>query len=289
MNSLAIILVLSAAFVHALWNLLAKRAGGGVVFIWLFAALSTVIYAPISVYILWIKRPPIELAGLAFIFVSALLHLLYFFVLQRGYLKGDLSLVYPLARGTGPMLSSCGAIVLLGERPGPLAIAGAALVILSVFYLSGGTRLFGKKDETTTRWAVRYGFLCGVVIATYTLWDKHAVAALMVPPIILDWASSITRVLVLSPYAIRRWGEVKHQWHINRKLAIGVAVFNPLSYILVLTALVFTPVSYVAPAREISILFGTLMGTHILSEGHSMRRIISACIMILGVIGLSLG
>ena len=108
MNSLAIILVLSAAFVHALWNLLAKRAGGGVVFIWLFAALSTVIYAPISVYILWIKRPPIELAGLAFIFVSALLHLLYFFVLQRGYLKGDLSLVYPLARGTGPMLSSCG-------------------------------------------------------------------------------------------------------------------------------------------------------------------------------------
>jgi drug/metabolite transporter (DMT)-like permease len=96
-------------------------------------------------------------------------------------------------------------------------------------------------------------------------------------------------MLVLGPYAIKRWVEVKHQWQINRKLAIGVAVFNPLSYILVLTALVFTPVSYVAPAREISILFGTLMGTHILSEGHSRRRIISACIMIIGVIGLSLG
>jgi len=64
---------LSAAFVHAFWNLLAKRAGGGVVFIWLFASLSAVIYSPMSVYILWITRPQIGLIGLRFIFVSALL------------------------------------------------------------------------------------------------------------------------------------------------------------------------------------------------------------------------
>lgn len=289
MNSLALILILSAAFVHAFWNLLAKRAGGGVVFIWLFASLSSLIYAPVAAFILWAERPQIGLTGLAFIFVSALLHLLYFFVLQRGYSKGDLSLVYPLARGTGPMLSACAAIVIFGERPGLLAMAGALLVIISVFYLSGGTALLEKKSETAAGWALRYGFGCGVVIAAYTLWDKQAVAALMVPPVVLDWASSITRMLVLGPYAIRRWDQVKHQWRINRKLAVGVAVFNPLSYILVLTALVFTPVSYVAPAREISILFGTLMGTHILSEGHSTRRIVSACIMILGVIGLSIG
>jgi len=289
MNSLAIILILSAAFVHAFWNLLAKKAGGGVVFIWLFASLSSAIYAPVSFYILWMERPQLGLTGLAFIFVSALLHLLYFFVLQRGYSQGDLSLVYPLARGTGPMLSACAAIIIFGERPGLLAIVGAMLVISSVFYLSGGTKLFENKEATTAGWAVRYGLVCGMVIATYTLWDKHAVAALMVPPVILDWASSITRMLVLAPYAIKRWDDVKHQWRLNLKLAIGVAVFNPLSYILVLTALVFTPVSYVAPAREISILFGTLMGTHILSEGHSRRRIISACIMILGVVGLSIG
>ena len=289
MDSLAIILVLSAAFVHALWNLLAKRAGGGVVFIWLFATLSAVIYAPVSGYILWNTRPRIGVIGLSFIFVSALLHLLYFYILQRGYSKGDLSLVYPLARGTGPMLSAFAAILLFGERPGLLAIAGAMLVILSVFYMSGGTTLFERSSKNKVSWAVRYGFICGVVIAGYTLWDKHAVAALMIPPVILDWASSITRMVVLAPHAIKRWENVKHQWRINKKLALGVAVFNPLSYILVLTALVFTPVSYVAPAREVSILFGTLMGTHILAEGDSKRRIISACIMILGVIGLSLG
>jgi drug/metabolite transporter (DMT)-like permease len=289
MNSLAIILVLCAAFVHAFWNLLAKRAGGGLVFIWLFASLSSLIYAPVSASILWIARPQIGLTGLTFIFVSALLHLLYFFILQRGYSKGDLSLVYPLARGTGPMLSAGAAIAIFGERPGLLAMLGALLVILSVFFLSGGTGLFKKKEDATAGWAIRYGFICGMVIAGYTLWDKHAVAALMVPPVILDWASSITRTLVLGPYAIKRWDAVQHQWRKNKKLVIGVAVFNPLSYILVLTALVFTPVSYIAPAREISILFGTLMGTHILSEGHSMRRIVAACIMILGVVGLSLG
>ena len=289
MNSSAIILVLSAAFVHAFWNLLAKKAGGGVVFIWLFASLSSLIYAPVSFYILWLKRPQIGMTGLAFVFISGILHLLYFFVLQRGYSKGDLSLVYPLARGTGPMLSACAAIVFFGERPGLIAVLGAILVIFSVFYLSGGKKLFEAKGDTTAGWAIRYGVFCGVVIATYTLWDRHAVAALLVPPVILDWASSITRTLVLGPYAIRRWDEVKHQWRMNKKLVIGVAVFNPLSYILILTALTFTPVSYVAPAREISILFGTLMGTHILSEGHSRRRIVSACIMIIGVVGLSLG
>ena len=257
-------------------------------FIWLFATLSSLIYAPVSAYIYWIKRPQVGLEGLTFIAISALLHLVYFLVLQRGYKKGDLSLVYPLARGTGPMLSVFTAIVLFGERPGLLAIAGAILVIIGVFSLSGGFRLY-KTQEANIGWALRYGLFSGVVIASYTLWDKHAVSALLIPPIILDWASSLTRMIVLSPYALKRWGEAKRQWKEKKKYVIGVAVFNPLSYILVLTAMVFTPVSYIAPAREMSILFATVLGTHLLSESHTRQRIISACVIILGVIGLSLG
>ena len=288
MDGIAIFLVLTASFVHALWNLMVKRAGGGLVFIWLFATLSSLIYAPVSAYIYWVKRPQVGLEGLTFIAISALLHLIYFLVLQRGYKKGDLSLVYPLARGTGPMLSVFAAILLFGERPGTLAIAGAILVILGVFSLSGGSRLF-KSQEATVGWALKYGIFSGVVIASYTLWDKHAVSALLIPPIILDWASSITRMIVISPYALKRWDEVKNQWQRNKKYVIGVAVFNPLSYILVLTAMIFTPVSYIAPAREMSILFATFLGTRLLAEAHSRERIISACIIILGVIGLSLG
>jgi len=288
MDALATILVLTAALIHALWNLMVKRAGGGLVFIWLFASFSVFIYAPVSAYIIWIKRPQVGQQELAFIIISALLHLIYFLVLQRGYKKGDLSLVYPLARGTGPMLSVFAAILFFGERPGVLAIMGAILVIFGVFNLSGGSRLF-ESHETKVSWALRYGISSGLVIASYTLWDKHAVSALMIPPIILDWASSITRMIVLSPYAIKRWDEVKTQWKANKKYVIGVAIFNPLAYILVLTALVFTPVSYIAPARELSILFATLLGTRLLAEGHTRQRVISAGVIILGVIALSLG
>ena len=288
MDGLAIILVLTASLVHALWNLMVKKAGGGLIFVWLFASVSVAVYAPISAYIIWAKRPQVGPLGLAFIIISALLHLIYFLVLQRGYKKGDLSLVYPLARGTGPMLSVFAAILFFGERPGVFAIIGALLVVFGVFNLSGGPRLF-KSHEAEVGWALRYGIFSGVVIASYTLWDKHAVSVLMIPPIILDWASSITRMIVLSPYALKRWSEVKDQWKQNKKFVIGVAVFNPLSYILVLTALVFAPVSYIAPARELSILFATLLGTRLLAEGHSRHRIITACVIILGVIALSLG
>lgn len=288
MDAIAIILVLSAALVHSLWNLMVKQAGGGLVFIWLFASLSVIIYAPVSAYILWIKRPQIGLQGLTFIIISALLHLLYFLVLQRGYKKGDLSLVYPLARGTGPMLSVFAAIVFFGERPQVIAIVGAIFVILGVFSLSGGARLFGDHEKNVS-WALKYGIFSGLVIASYTLWDKHAVSSLLIPPIILDWSSSITRMIVLGPYVLKKRDAVKTQWKTNKKYIIGVAVFNPLSYILILTAMVYTPVSYIAPARELSILFAALFGTRLLAEGHTKQRIISACVIILGVIGLSLG
>jgi len=288
MDGLAIILVLTAAMVHALWNLMVKKAGGGLIFVWLFASFSVAVYAPISAYIIWIKRPQLAPLGLLFIVISALLHLIYFLVLQRGYKKGDLSLVYPLARGTGPMLSVLAAILFFGERPGGIALMGAGLVIFGVFNLSGGFKLFGCRQAAAS-WALRYGVFTGVVIASYTLWDKQAVSVLMIPPIILDWASSITRMIVLCPYAVKRWSEVKDQWKQNKRYVVGVAVFNPLSYILILTALVFAPVSYIAPARELSILFATLLGTRLLAEGHSRQRIISACVIILGVIGLSLG
>lgn len=288
MNNLAILLVLSAAFVHASWNYLAKRAGGGPAFVWLFAVMSGLIYAPVSLLILYFKRPAIGLTGLCFMLVSALLHLAYYLVLQRGYSKGDFSLVYPLARGTGPMLSSVSAILIFHERPGIVAVIGIGLVIYGVFVLTGGSRLFDRRHPQGG-WALRYGLLTGAIIAAYTVWDKHAVSGLMIPPVLLDWSTSLARVLLLSPYAVRKWDAVRNQWRENRRYALGVAVLNPLSYILVLTALIFTPVSYVAPAREVSILIGTFMGAKMLSEADSRRRLVASAIMIFGVVALAVG
>lgn len=286
MSLLALALVLAAAFAHATWNLLAKRAGGGAPFVWLFSVLTSVIYAPLALGAAAVQRLDLGPAPVLFMLGSAVLHIVYFLLLQRGYLAGDLSLVYPLARGTGLMLSTAAAIAFFDERPSPLALAGALVVMGSVFVLAGGRRGAGGSGGGV---AVGYGLLCGAVIASYTLWDKHAVAVLLVPPLVLDWGNNVVRVALLAPVAYRRRGEVRHHWRAHRREALGVAVLGPLSYILVLTALVFTPVSYVAPAREVSILVGTVMGARLLAEGDATRRLAAAGGIVLGVVALAMG
>src|ERR687891_698220 len=127
MTLFALVLVLAAAVFHATWNLLAKRVGdGGAVFVWLFGLCSLVIYAPLAVVVVLVSAPHLGPVQYLFMFGSGVLHLGYFVLLQRGYAVGDLSLVYPLARGTGPLLATAAAIVLLGERPGALALVGIA-------------------------------------------------------------------------------------------------------------------------------------------------------------------
>jgi len=226
--------------------------------------------------------------GLLFMFGTGVLHLGYFLSLQEGYRVGDLSVVYPLARGTGPLLASGAAIVLFGERPGPVAVAGILLIVLGVFLLGwepGGTR--GSIERK--RLGIAFGLLTGVFIAAYTLWDKYAVSGLSLSPILYYWASLLVETVVLLPVALRRKEEIGGAWRSRRKEALGVAVLSPLAYLLVLTALSFAPVSHVAPAREISILVGTLMGGSLLAEGGLRRRMFASSFMVLGIVALAVG
>ncbi|MCC6315304.1 MAG: EamA family transporter [Thermomicrobiales bacterium] len=285
MTPLAFALVLSSAVLHAGWNLAAKRSGGGIAFIWLFNALASVIYAPVALAVALIARPRIGPIEIAFILGSAALHLTYFVFLQRGYRLGDLSLIYPLARGTGPCISTAAAILLLGERPSGLALAGAATIAVCVFALAGG----GAGNVRNSGVAIRYGLITGAFIASYTLWDKVAVGTLLIPPLIYDWCNGFSRTVVLAPHALRHWTEVQGEWVANRREALIVAVCSPLAYILVLTALSFTPVSYVAPMREIGILFGTIAGARFLGEGNARRRVVAAAGMVVGVAALAIG
>ena len=287
MTLLALSLVLSSAVLHATWNLFAKRAGGGAAFVWLFNALSAILYAPLALGVVLIERPHIGPAEIVFMVGSMALHLVYFLDLQRGYRVGDLSLVYPLARGTGPALSTTAAILFFGERPTPLAILGAVLIAVSVFVLTSRRRPHRMPDAREA--PIVYGLFTGVLIASYTLWDKHAVSVLLIPPLLFDWANSCGRTALLTPHAARHWEAIRTEWRDHRREAFVVAIFSPLAYILVLSALVFTPVSYVAPAREISILIGTIMGARLLSEGDSRRRMVAASGMVLGVVALALG
>lgn len=288
MNGLAIALIVVAAFLHATWNLLAKRIGAGEGFLWLMCAGSAVIYAPAAAWILLTQHPQIGLVQIMFMTGTAVLHLAYFVLLTRGYRLGDLSLIYPLARGTGPALSTAAAIAFFGERPTWLALLGAVLVVVGVFVLTSGPK-GARKSAVNTRWAIGYGILTGVMIAAYTLWDKQAVSAFRIPPLILDWGSSLLRFALLTPVAIARWDDVQLHWRAHRLETLAIAFMAPLAYIMVLTALVFTPVSYVAPAREVSIVIGTAMGTRLLAEEDGRRRLMGAVAIVIGVLALAVG
>lgn len=286
MTPAALGLVLGAAAIHATWNLLAKRVGGGTAFVWLFGSLTAIIYAPLAAATVLVAHPRIGPVHLVFMAGTAVLHLGYFVMLQNGYRMGDLSLVYPLARGTGPVLSVAAAIILLGERPGPVAMAGALLIGAGIFLLAGNPASVGHPGA---RRAVGFALVTGALIAAYTLWDKRAVSVLGIPPILLDWAGNLGRALLLTPVALARPDEVRALWRRHRREVLLVAVLTPMAYILVLTAMVFTPVSYVAPAREISILVGTAMGSRLLAEGDAPRRLTAATAIVVGVAALAVG
>jgi len=281
-----LVLVLTSAVAHAGWNFIAKRASAGPVFSWLFDSLSVLVCLPLGFAQVLLQPPHLGTIELIFIVGSAVLHLAYFLLLGQGYRKGDLSLVYPLARGLGPMLSTAAAVLLLGERPTPLALCGAALVGVGVFVLAGNPRRFRSSSAGAS---VLFALLTGVVIAGYTLWDKQAVSdtGLAIPPVLYFYLFTLCRAAMLTPYALSRWPVVRSEWRLHRRHALGIAVLSPLSYILVLYALSVSPVSYVAPAREIGILLGAAMGSRWLAEEEGRRRLAGAVAMVAGVVALA--
>ena len=284
MTSLALTLVLASAFAHATWNLLAKRAGGSLTFTWLFHVVATVLCAPIAGLLILTEQPTFGLRELTAVIGSGLLHVVYFLLLGQGYKLGDLSVVYPLARGTGPMLAALAAIVLFGERPTSIALVGILLVGVGVVVLTGDpTKLQGAGRS------VAFALATGVMIALYTLWDKWAVSSVGIAPILYFWGFFATTGLLLTPIVVRRWDAVRAEWKLHWRAALGTGALIPLAYVLVLTALATSPVSYVAPTREIGILIGTVMGTRLLAEGRSARRLAGAGAMVIGVVLLALG
>jgi drug/metabolite transporter (DMT)-like permease len=215
----------------------------------------------------------VSLAGVAFMAGSGLLHVGYFSALQRGYEHGDLSVVYPLARGSGPVLSVAAAILFLGERPSALGLAGGGLIVAAVLTLAAG-RGAGIGAAIAT----------GAFIAAYTVWDAHAVGELDQPPIVYFCGAEAIRAVLLAPFV----KDVKATWARNRRAILGVGALSPLAYVLVLFALTRAPISLVAPVRECSVVVGAILGAKVLDEGQLARRIVAAVAIALGIAALAL-
>jgi len=287
-SALALGLVLGSALLHATWNLVAKRAGGatrGPAFVFSFSLLTAVVYAPFAVAAGGLRAPEAGATALWAVLGSALLHVGYFLALQHGYRVGDLSVVYPVARGGGPALATIGAILWFGERPSAWALAGTALVVAGAAVLATGRPPAGVRLGPALRW----GGVTALFIALYTLWDARAVAQVGVPPLLFLWWSELARALLLAPLALARRDDVAHVWRQHRGAVVAVATLSPLAYLMVLTAFQLAPVSLVAPTREVSVLIGAWLGIRVLGEGGRRRRLIAAATMLLGVALLARG
>ena len=289
----AFALILLAGLIHASWNIVAKKAGGDARFAFFTSVLMMLFWAPLG---WWVGRDAVPLWGVrewAFIGVSGVLHVLYFVILLRGYRKADLTVVYPLARGSGPLLASLAAIVLLGEQITALGLLGIAGVVGGVFLIAGGPGLLRAAHDPQARARVHkgiaYGLFTGVFIASYTVVDGYAVKVVLMSPILIDYMGNFVRVALLAPSVLRDLPTAAVLWRVQWRQALLVGAISPVAYVLVLYALQQAPLSHVAPAREVSMLFAALMGGHLLGEGDRMARMLGALCIAAGVTALAWG
>ena len=290
MTALAFALVLTSATLHAVWNFLVKRSGAsGPVFIWLFTLPSTLLLAPLAMWLIIAKHMTFTLQAVLFLVGSAIVHTVYFLLLSRGYRDGDLSVVYPIARGTGPLLAGMIAMVTLKERPTIGAIAGALCIAGGAMLLARDQRAGQTKPGVSKVTSVEYGLMIGVMIGIYTVWDKFLVGPLAVNPLILEWVATTLIGLLVTPAALKNLPLAREMWQKHKGVAISGALLSSASYILFLTALAVSAVSRVAPLRETSILIGALLGTRLLGEGRVRQRLAAAGAISAGVILVSLG
>lgn len=293
MSLQAFALIIFAGVIHAGWNIAAKKAGGDARFAFFTSLLLIVFWAPLA---RWVGRDVVGSWGWqawALVAVSGVLHLAYYVILLRGYRKADLTVVYPLARGSGPLISSLFAIVVLGEEISQLGMLGVLGVVLGVFLIAGGPGMFRLRHDPQARLRLHqglfYGVVTGIFIAAYTVVDGYGVKVLLLSPILIDYFGSCLRVVLLSPVILRNVQEAKFLWQLQWRWALLVAVVSPIAYVLVLYAMQSAPISHVAPAREVSMLFAAIIGGHLLREGERMVRIAGAILIAFGVTALGLG
>lgn len=293
MTPLALALVLAAAVCHATWNIAAKKAGGGNAMVLLGALMTVGLWAPVAAWVGFGAMRSWGWAEWGVVLASAMVHVVYYRALLHGYAVSDLTVVYPVARGSGPLLSAFAAVVLLGETWSLAGVLGAVAVVCGVFLIAGGPGLWRQARDPTRRARValglRWGALTGIFIAGYTVIDGYAVKVLLISPILVDYVGNLLRIPLILPLVLRERGgfglAMRTQW----RAALIVAVLGPLGYVMVLYAVQLAPLSHVAPAREVSMLFAALAGGTLLGEGDRWLRLAGAASIAAGVIALALG
>jgi uncharacterized membrane protein len=286
MSLYVLVLVLIAAVLHATWNLLAKKTKGKTPLIWLQYLASNILYLPLLLFLLQQGHISFSQPLFWFSLSSSFLHLGYFIVLQKGYRSADLSVVYPLARGSGPVVSFIAAILFLNEPLKLSAVLGLLLITGGVFIITGLS--FKKENNSKIKTGITWGILTGLFIALYTFNDTLAIKNYAVSPLLFTLVTNLMSVIILAPFVLPQKAALKHEIKTHKWIIAAIALLSPAAYILVLEALKYAPLTVVAPARETSILLGVFMGSRVFNEEDGKRRLIASVLILGGIVALSL-
>jgi drug/metabolite transporter (DMT)-like permease len=271
-------LVLAAAVIHAGWNALAKRAGVAgdpLAFLWCAGAVGTLLYLPGVLYVL--AQTGLPRVALPFVIATIVLHSAYFFTLGRAYRSGDLSIVYPVARGLGVVLVPGLALVIFDERLPPSGVLGVTLVVLGILSLHWRRRTRASLLAPGTGWAIA----TGVIIAGYSLVDKAGVARLS--PLAYIGLMELGATFVLGSVLMARRDALRREWRANRTAVVIAGVLSPGGYLLVLFAFQLSKAAYVVAGREVSIVLSALIGSLWMGEGRLAQRLVGAVVVAAGV------
>lgn len=280
----SVVLLLAAALLHATSHALIKNGKDQLAFAWWMLGVSSVAGIP-----LLFSLREVPLAGWLLVIASGLAEAAYFAALTRGYARGDLSQVYPLARGSAPLFTLLWATLFLGERPSPGGLGGIALVAAGLYLVA--LRSLGewkRPVEALKQTAARWAIATGIFISTYTTIDKVGVR--FFPPITYLYLVLAVGWVALSPQwlSARRRGALVAEIRAAPLRTIGCSLLGFGAYTLVLVAMRSSPVSYVASVREISVVLGAWIGLRFLGEEGGAHRIAGAALVAAGIAAIAL-
>ena len=281
MTEAAIGLVLASAVLHSAWNYMAKRSADKLPFLWLAITAGLVLFTPAFIFV--VRDNPVPPAGWVFIGLSAVVHVLYFVLLGGAYSRTELSVVYPLARGTGPIFVLVLSVFILREVPSLPGLLGILAVVSGVCLIQASAltaHALGAPLRALVSSGSRWALLTGLTIGLYSIIDSTGVRH--AHPIVYMYLWSVGTIALMAPWMAARIPDVRQ---LKREagwiFAAGGLMFG--AYILVLTALQTSSVSYVSAARETSIVFAAVYGGLLLREGVGLARILGACLVASGV------
>jgi len=281
----ALLLLVLSALLHAAYYSFYKRSADKQVFAWWFLLVAVIIYSPALI----LNQPVIPAQGWLCLLLSGLADTAYFVIVGKALEQGDLSVVYPLARGAPPLLITLGAVLFLGERLTVWGLAGILLVTAGLYLVNvrSGYDLL-RPLYSLKEGASQLALLASVSVSVYSVIDK--VGLRYVDPFAYGYLMLLVTLLSFTPYILltKHRAHLAAEWWIS-KLGIGVAgVFVLLTYFLALAAMRLSYVSYVGSVRSVNVIFGALLGALLLKEPYGATRVLASSLVFGGVLLIGL-